>query len=111
MSLEGCQHGPTALGFGPKCDECKKIYDEFSGPRYGSGPTSEQRLQQERTRECRHCGEPLALKSAQHLYWTHAHGLYRCQQKVTYGHNAAHPDVPCEPGGPNPCACTYLGGS
>lgn len=40
-------------------------------------------------------------------YWTHAHRLYRCQQKVTYGHNAAHPDVPCEPGGPNPCKCTY----
>jgi len=39
-------------------------------------------------------------------YWTHIHGLYRCQQKVTYGHNAAHPDVPCASLGPhNQCAC------
>jgi hypothetical protein len=41
-------------------------------------------------------------------YWTHAHGLYRCQQKVTYGHNAAHPDIPCESLGPiNQCKCVY----
>jgi hypothetical protein len=53
---------------------------------------------------CRHCDELLTQKGD---YWTHAHGLYRCQQKVTYGHNAAHPDVPCLPGGPNPCKCTY----
>lgn len=54
---------------------------------------------------CRHCGEPLRQALAD--YWMHAHGLYSCQQNVTYGHNAAHPDVPCEPGGGNPCKCTY----
>jgi hypothetical protein len=57
--------------------------------------------------ECRHCGEPLAPKGD---YWTHAHGLYRCQTSlVPYGHNAAHPDMPCVPGGPNPCLCQWGG--
>ncbi len=54
---------------------------------------------------CRHCDEPLMQEDSQD-YWRHAHGLYRCQQKVAYGHNAAHPDVPCESLGPiNRCAC------
>lgn len=58
--------------------------------------------------KCRHCGDPLVLED--NGYWVHAitatYHLYRCQHTVPYGHNAAHPDVPCMPGGPNPCACT-----
>lgn len=61
---------------------------------------------------CRHCGDPLAkrdpmIKDLGGDYSTHAHGLYRCQHTVSYGHNATHPDVPCESGVPNPCKCTY----
>jgi ribosomal protein S27E len=59
---------------------------------------------------CRHCGDPLGQTNGGE--WAHQFGpqsfLYRCQNgTVTYGHNAAHPDVPCVPGGPNPCRCTY----
>lgn len=56
---------------------------------------------------CRHCGDPLKRQEREGEHWTHGHGRYRCQRKVTYGHNAAHPDAPCVPGGPNPCKCTY----
>lgn len=58
---------------------------------------------------CRHCKEPL-LDGTEVGWtggWTHANHLYRCQQRVTYGHNAAHPDIPCEPGVINACRCTY----
>lgn len=53
---------------------------------------------------CRHCSEKLVKKQD---YWTHHHSLYRCQRLVSYGHNAAHPDIPCQPGDSNPCKCTY----
>lgn len=59
----------------------------------------------EPTAMCRHCGEP--LRQMENGDWCHER-LYRCQSpSVSYGHNAAHPDVPCAPGGGNPCRCTY----
>lgn len=58
---------------------------------------------------CRHCGDPLVSVGTD---WSHDQGhgstLYRCQHGVRYGHNAAHPDIPCVPGGPNPCLCTAV---
>lgn len=58
---------------------------------------------------CRHCGDPL-VQTQSNREWTHDWGngstLYRCNRNVAYGHNAAHPDVPCESLGPiNVCAC------